>query len=239
MRALTIDTEFTWLPGFERFDDKGERRVPHPPNACIESIAYVSIVAGPTTPLSVAIGTIAAATEAERVAGFLARWEKTKPEIVTFGGRQADIPLITARCLAHRIPARDWLRQIAFAKRYSGAHVDIYDELGGYGAQRYGGLDDWARCVGWPGKGDVTGADVGTLIERGERAKVDAYCLADAVQSAAVFLRLCLAKGRIDDGQYLMAARELLRVARADERVSDVAMQVNELAWLGPVSEAA
>lgn len=230
MRALVLDTEYTWAPGLSRSDEDGTERVPHPPNAVVEAVAWVSLATSDAalTPPTVKLGTIQAPTERERVVRVLTAWQKTRPRLVTFGGRAADIPVLSARCLHHGIAAPDWWGNVVFGNRYRGeTHHDLHDLLGQYGAQRRGTLDDWARACGWPGKGDVDGSDVARLLEGGQRDVVDAYCLSDAVQTAAVYLRYCLATGELSPNAYTALAEELLRVVDADPRVRQVGAQVD------------
>jgi predicted PolB exonuclease-like 3'-5' exonuclease len=241
MNSLVIDTEYRFVPGLERFDAAtGEERIPHPPNAIIESLAYCLIKAGPVTPLSIKIGVVGAPTEKERVSRFLSSWlSNERPNIVTFNGRRCDVPLIVARCGHHRIQCGKFYSEIHLANRYSGKHIDLYDELGAFGSMREGGLADWAQAFGWPGKLGVDGSKVAGLIADGKRAEVDAYCLADAVQTAGAYLARCHIAEVITTEQYDMAGRELLRVVEADARVQHVAELVDRAVWLGEEKRAA
>lgn len=238
MQSLIFDTEYVWPTGFATFDKEGVERIPHAPNAVIESIAYVLIDGE-----KVSLGTIEAPNERERVAQFLGRWSKKKPTMVTFNGRCAELPLLIARCMHHRIVPGAWTYDVGFASRYrSPNHVDLYDMLGLYGANRSGGLSDWARCCGWPGKMGTTGGDVKTLLAQPDGRKfVDAYCLSDAVQTAAVWLRfLLLTEGEgVTPESYGRLAGNLLSAALADERVRAVAELVDAEVWLGTQREAA
>ncbi len=230
MNTLVFDTEFVWVPGCERQDKEGAERIPHPPNASIESIAYVSI-ASPSDgkPASVKLGVIRGETERERVVSFVRGWHKNRPRLVTYGGRQADVPLLVARLMHHGVVSPQFAGGIGLAYRFRHEQqLDLYDVLGGYGAQRSGGLDDWARCIGWPGKGDTCGDDVKRLItEPGGRAKVDAYCLCDAVQTAALLLRYELTLGALEPAEYTELAGRLLHAACADDRTLKMAAKVD------------
>lgn len=234
MRALIFDTEFVWPAGFERTTKDGEPRVPHAPNAVVESIAYVSI-AEVEDGHAIKLGTIDATTERDRVGRFVTTWGRTRPVMVTFNGRTSDVPLLLARCMHHRIVPGAWTFDVGFANRYrSPHHVDLYDVLGLYGANRSGGLDDWARCVGWPGKIGTSGGDVAALLQQPDgRRFVDAYCLGDAVQTAAVWLRFCLLTAEIAPELYAILAQKLLEAVLADERVSAIGAMVDRVAWLG------
>lgn len=236
MRALVFDTEYVWAPGLSRSDEDGNDRAPHPPNAVIESIGFV-VLGSPTAvgdEPTVRLGTIAGANECERVTKFVEAWSRTRPCLVSFNGRGADVPLILARLLRYGIVAPGFTGNVAFGNRYKAEyHVDLYDALGNHGAQRRGALDDWCRCIGWPGKGDVDGSDVARLLagEHG-RELVDNYCLSDAVQTAALYLRYCLVTGEISAAEYDAFAKMLLHVAAQDPRTRALIGRVDSRAYL-------
>ncbi len=240
MSTIVFDTEFTWVEGLERTDLRdGIERCPHPPNAKIESIAYVAISYAPSP--SVRLGVVNGETERERVASFIGRWQERRPRLVTYGGRNADVPLLVARLMRHGITSTQFAGGIGLAYRFKHEQqLDLYDVLGGYGAQRSGGLNDWARCIGWPGKGDTSGKDVKELVKQpGGRALVDAYCLCDAVQTAAVLLRYELTLGAIERDEYSSLAAGLLKVARDDARTASIAAKVDEsfvTPWAGALA---
>lgn len=235
MRVLVFDTEYRWAAGLSRKDNEGIDRVPHPPNATIEAIGFVSITSTDSMvePPTVRIGTIKGATERDRVATFIRAWSKTKPSLVTFSGRIADVPLLFARCIRYGLVVPQFTTGVAHGNRYRGdAHFDMHDLLGNYGAQRFGGMDDWARCIGWPGKGDVSGGDVAALLDGGKADVVDAYVLSDAVQEAAIWLRYCLASGGSSEVEFQAIAIELLRACDADPRVAEVSKRVDRKLFL-------
>lgn len=238
MNLLAMDTEFVWDDGMERHDRAtGEVRIPHAPGARIEVIGYCSIK-HEDGKNRVALGVARGTTEAERVAYFIGAWERSKPVLATFNGRTADLPLLFARCMRHRIIPQAFTYDVVFANRYrSPMHLDMYDLLGNYGAQRSGGLDDWARTIGWPGKGDVDGSQVAGLLKTSEgRAKVEAYCIADAVQTAALALRFQLLTRDIRPEVYADAAAELLRATIADPRTKALGEAVDRDVWLMPAT---
>lgn len=241
MSTIVFDTEYTWVEGLERTNLDGSDRVPHPPNAQIESIAYVAITYNPSP--AVRLGVVRGANEHERVAGFVNGWKKQRPRLVTYGGRNADVPLLVARMMRHALTSPEFAGGIGLAYRFRHEQqLDLYDVLGGYGAQRSGGLNDWARCVGWPGKDGVDGSKVAELLKQpGGRALVDAYCLCDAVQTAAVLLRYELTLGAIERDEYSALAGALLAAARDDARTASIAAKVDAsfvTPWIEPARAA-
>lgn len=240
MNHLIIDTEYTWAPGHGQLDAEGKPKVPHPPNAVIQSIAFVWLRAD-VGGAKVKMGVVRGHDESSRLRHFLDGLSKTNnPTLVTFNGRGSDVPLITARLMCHGIQSRQWALIHAASRYREYDHVDLYDLLGLYGAQRRGGLDDWAQCIGWPGKLGVDGSQVASLLAAGKRDEVDAYCLCDAVQTAALFIRHQYTSDAIDQVTYLEAAGALLTAAQYDERTVAMAIMVDHETWfLGQKERAA
>ena len=122
--------------------------------------------------------------------------------IVTWNGRTFDLPVLAMRALYLGVPWGWYYDERDVRYRYSEAgHCDLMDFLSDYGASRSMKLDDAARLVGLPGKGEpsadrldgfkiadfVAGSSVVDCAER--QLKVARYCLQDAVQTALIFLR--------------------------------------------------
>ena len=74
-----------------------------------------------------------------------------------------------------------------------------------------GGLNLCAQLLGKPGKMDTKGFMVQDLWERGERERIDDYCMCDALDTYFVFLRTRVLAGVIA----LERERELVERARA------------------------
>lgn len=125
------------------------------------------------------------------LAGFL---DKEHPALVTFNGRRFDLPVLALRSLRHGVPAA-WFfwNGNAYRQRYrADLHADLCEELSDYGSVRRSKLDAVARLVGLPGKFGIDGSQVESAVARGEIEEVRAYCQADVVQTAFVWLRYLL-----------------------------------------------
>lgn len=147
-----------------------------------------------------------------------------KPDLVTYNGRGFDLPVIAARCLRHGVVFRYYYGTRDVRYRYSSqGHLDLMDFLTDFGACKASKLDVVARSVGMPGKVGVEGKDVGPLVHAGKLGEVQAYCLCDVVQTAAVFLRLQLVRGEMAEPTYRAAMQDLLEHIDRDARLAPVA----------------
>jgi len=160
---------------------------------------------------------------------FAAVLNERKPCLVTFNGRGFDLPVIAARCLRHGIPLPQYYQSRDVRYRFSSdGHFDLMDYLADFGAAKPARLDVVAKLCGMPGKVGVAGKDVGPLMHAGRLAEVQAYCLCDVVQTAAVFLRVDLLRGELGRDAYRACMTRLIAETRRDERLASVAAAFNE-----------
>ncbi|MEM7435440.1 MAG: 3'-5' exonuclease [Myxococcota bacterium] len=146
-----------------------------------------------------------------------------QPTIVTFNGRRFDLPVLANRMLKHGVAFPAYYANRDYRYRFSDeGHIDLADLLTDYGASRMPSLDALAQLVGMPGKMQVDGSKVQSMYEHGRHADIRNYCLHDVVQTAFVFLRAELLRGRIDVGDYRARARALWDSLAADDRVTEV-----------------
>jgi predicted PolB exonuclease-like 3'-5' exonuclease len=137
-------------------------------------------------------------SEAGIVREFWERVERFRGTLVSFNGRNFDLPVMELGALRHgcRIPRYFGAR---YRNRYADdAHYDLYDFVTNYGMYHVrGGFHLLAQLAGLPGKGEVDGAAVQKLWEAGRLAEVHAYCRRDVIQTYFLFLRVELMRGRI------------------------------------------
>lgn len=163
-------------------------------------------------------------TDEQHILVELSRWiGRAKPVLVTYNGRSFDLPVIALRSLCHGVPLGWYYRERGVRYRYSEeGHIDLCDWLADHGATRAGSLDAVARLFGLPGKVGVDGSQVEGLYRAGHLARIQAYCLADVVQTAFVLLRFRLLQGVLSPAAYVDAAGALLDALAAEPRVAEV-----------------
>jgi 3'-5' exonuclease len=141
----------------------------------------------------------------------------SRAKLVTFHGRQFDLPLLELAAFRHGLPLGDYVQN--GRNRFNGP-IDLHDWLTNYGALRIsGGLDLLAKLIGRPGKMGIRGSDVYRLHTEGRVAEINEYCLCDALDTYFVFLRTRVMACEITPEQETAlcdAARDLL-TTKADE----------------------
>lgn len=159
---------------------------------------------------------------------------RAKPVIVTYNGRSFDLPVIALRSLCHGVPLAWYYRERGVRYRYSEeGHIDLCDWLADHGATRSGSLDAVARLFGLPGKVGVDGSQVEGLYRAGQLPKIQAYCLADVVQTAFVLLRFRLLQGVLTPAVYRETAAALLDALASEPRVAEVVAAIDRDQLLG------
>jgi predicted PolB exonuclease-like 3'-5' exonuclease len=155
-----------------------------------------------------------------------------RAKLVTFHGRQFDLPLMELAAYRYGLPMGDHVQ--TSRNRFNGP-IDLHDWLTNHGALRIsGGLDLLAKMIGRPGKMAVRGSDVYRLYTKGRLREINDYCLCDALDTYFVFLRTRVMACEIT------AAQEATITAAARARLNELVVEFPVLdRYLGAWKQAA
>ncbi len=113
-------------------------------------------------------------------------------EFITFNGRGFDIPYMIARSAVHKVRITKDLMSHRYlnSQQYGAKHVDLYDQLGFYGAWRPRGLHLWTRALGItsPKQGGLSGADVGDYYKKKKFVDIAKYNGRDLFATRELYL---------------------------------------------------
>jgi predicted PolB exonuclease-like 3'-5' exonuclease len=132
------------------------------------------------------------------------------PQIVSWNGRNFDLPVLVARGLIHGISAACFwdtgqdnkdFKWSNYINRFHDRHLDLMDVLSIYGG-RGAPLDEISRLAGFPGKIGVGGNAIWETYRRGAIASIRDYCEADCANTYLLFLRFQLMRGALTKEQY-------------------------------------
>jgi predicted PolB exonuclease-like 3'-5' exonuclease len=239
---LILDIETIPDPELPRLDD-GDRVPPPPFNrivtlGCMLLEDYVPRRLGVvgegdgTSPASPERGQILR-DEGEMLADFAQWLDAKKPTVVTWNGRGFDMPVITSRALRHGISMPWWFTDRNTRYRYStDGHFDLMDFLADFGAAKNARLDVYAKLVGFPGKVGVDGSQVLPLVHAGKLDEVNAYCLCDVAQTAAIFLRVELLRGTYDRARFRELGHALLTFLDQHPKTAPVVEKIDRARFL-------
>jgi predicted PolB exonuclease-like 3'-5' exonuclease/SAM-dependent methyltransferase len=231
---LVLDIETIPDPELPRQDDS--ERVPAPPFNQIVTLGCMLLEDWVPRRLGV-VGEHQ--TEGAMLSAFAEWLEAKRPTVVTWNGRGFDMPVITSRALRHGVPMPWWFSDRNTRYRYSTeGHFDLMDFLADFGAAKNARLDVYARLVGFPGKVGVDGSQVLPLVHAGKIDEVNAYCLCDVAQTAAIFLRVELLRGSFDRAHYGELARAMLAFIDEHPRLEAIAGKIDRARFLLDTQDA-
>lgn len=149
--------------------------------------------------------------EAKLIAAFHTFASQADPVLVTYNGRGFDMPVLSLRSFRHGI-SQGWYSPQHRKKYSEERHVDLMEQLTEYGVIPFKGfsLDKVAKLIGLPGKIGFDGSMVAAAYGAGKAKEIEAYCAQDVAQTALVFMRYMLMRGRITLERYQHVAEVLL-----------------------------
>ncbi len=220
---LVLDIETVPDPELPRQDDS--ERVPPPPFHQIVTLGCLLL----EDHVPKRLGVVGEGKGEGEILTDFAQWlGAKKPTVVTWNGRGFDMPVITSRALRHGVAMPWWFGDRNTRYRYStDGHFDLMDFLADFGAAKAVRLDVYAKLVGFPGKVGVDGSQVAAMVRAGSIEEVNAYCLCDVMQTAAIFLRVGLLRGTYDRDKYRELARTLLAFIDGQPRLAAIAAHVD------------
>ena len=145
--------------------------------------------------------------EAAAIQRFFDGIGKYQPQLVSWNGRNYDLPVLVSRGLAHGVGAAcfwdtsDDNKYSNYVNRFHDRHCDLMDVLSLYGG-RGAPLDDLARLAGFPGKLGVGGGAVWESYLAGGIEAIRNYCEADTVNTYLLYLRFQLMRCTYTREQY-------------------------------------
>lgn len=142
-------------------------------------------------------------SEEATVRTFWQRLERFPGTLVTFNGRNFDLPVLELQALKYGCQAARYFNGKARNRYAEEGHFDLYDFLTNYGVHRLrGGFNLLAKMIGLPGKTEIDGSMVQQLWENGRLDDIHRYCRHDVIQTYFLFLRVELLRGKMTPGQY-------------------------------------
>jgi predicted PolB exonuclease-like 3'-5' exonuclease len=220
---LVLDIETIPDPELPRIEES--ERVPPPPHNQIVTIGCMLL----EDYVPKRLGVVGEHGGEGQMLDAFAHWlDAKRPTVITWNGRGFDMPVITSRALKHGVPMPWWFTDRNTRYRYSSeGHFDLMDFLADFGAAKSARLDAYAKLVGFPGKVGVDGSQVQPMVHAGRIDEVNAYCLCDVAQTAAIFLRVELLRGNVDRMRYRALARGMLAFIDEHPKLGEIAGKIN------------
>lgn len=180
-------------------------------------------------------GCLRGENERAKISAYASYLERDRPCVVGWNCRYFDNPVIGHRALRYGIPMPWWYGSARGPRyRYGSDSIDLKDTLSDNGAAMTGDMNQTARLIGWPGKGETTGEDVAGLHAAGDHEAIDRYCLEDVAHQAAIWLRYELLRGGIKPRDWPRLAHRLLVFLEKQPASAAIVAAVDRALYVGP-----
>lgn len=164
---------------------------------------------------------------------FLRYLNKNNPKLVSFNGRNFDLPAIMLRAMKYNLSAESYFETSNdmlsktkwenYRSRYSeNFHIDLLESLGSFGAVRGLNLDTICKMAGIVGKYDTKGDEVYRLFYEKQYEKIKEYCQSDVINTYWLYLKYQLLQGKITRIDYADLLNIFLAKMPKDKSYSEV-----------------
>jgi predicted PolB exonuclease-like 3'-5' exonuclease len=179
------------------------------------------------------VSTIQGENEREMIENFLNFIDRHNPKLVSFNGRNFDIPMLMIRAMKYNLSCPAFYEKenkmlnkskwdnyrYRFTDKF---HVDLMDHISEFGAIRGLKLDLLCSMMGIPGKFDVSGDQVFSLYYDGKIEKIKEYCESDVLNTYWLYLKYELLKGNLLFEDYLQNLDIMSEKLPKDKSYSDI-----------------
>jgi predicted PolB exonuclease-like 3'-5' exonuclease len=134
-----------------------------------------------------------ASLEADLVKGFYAHLKKNLSRLVSFNGKNFDLPVLKYAAMKHQVEAA-WLYKMGdkwnnYNQRYSlDWHCDLADAFSDFGASAKVKMNELCAAFGLPGKIGVDGSMVMDFYDQGRLQEIRNYCETDVLNTFLLYL---------------------------------------------------
>ncbi len=132
-------------------------------------------------------------SEADLVKGFFAHLKKNFSRLVSFNGKNFDLPVLKYAAMKHEIEA-GWLYKMGdkwnnYNQRYSlDWHCDLADAFSDFGASAKVKMNELCAAFNLPGKIGVDGSMVEEFFYQGRLQEIRDYCETDVLNTFLLYL---------------------------------------------------
>jgi hypothetical protein len=155
-----------------------------------------------------------AATEDSLVKGFFLHLKKNFSRLVSFNGKNFDLPVLKYAAMKHQIEAA-WLYKSGdkwnnYNQRYSlDWHCDLADAFSDFGASARVKMNELCAAFSLPGKLGVDGSMVMTMYDQGRLQEIRDYCETDVINTYLLYLTYQQHTGTISSDSFVKSKNEL------------------------------
>ena len=152
--------------------------------------------------------------EEELVRGFFSYMKKQPPRIVSFNGKNFDLPVLKYRAIKYGIAA-PWLYKIGdkwnnYNQKYSlDWHCDLVDAFSDFGSSARVKMNELCAVFNLPGKIGIDGSMVCDHYDAGKLQEIRNYCETDVINTYLLYLHYQHHTGSLANKDFLQAEKDL------------------------------
>ena len=145
-----------------------------------------------------------ASSEAELIKGFFHHLKKNPSRLVSFNGKNFDLPVLKYGAMKHKIEA-SWLHKMGdkwnnYQQKYSlDWHCDLADAFSDFGSSARVKMNELCAVFKLAGKIDTDGSKVEEMYDDGKLQEIRDYCETDVLNSYLLYLIFQHHTGSISD----------------------------------------
>ncbi|MCE3254797.1 MAG: 3-5 exonuclease [Rickettsiaceae bacterium] len=153
-------------------------------------------------------------SEEELIKGFFSYLKKQPPRIVSFNGKNFDLPVLKYRAIKYGISA-PWLYKMGdkwnnYNQKYSlDWHCDLIDAFSDFGASARVKMNELCAVFGLPGKIGIDGSMVCDYHDSGKLKEIRDYCETDVINTYLLYLYYQHHNGSLDSANFMQAQEDL------------------------------
>lgn len=153
-------------------------------------------------------------SEVDLIKGFFAHLKKKTPRLVSFNGKNFDLPVLKYRAMKYEVDA-PWLYKMGdkwnnYNQKYSlDWHCDLADAFSDFGASARIKMNEVCACVNLPGKTGVDGSMVTDYFDQGRLGEIRNYCETDVINTFLLYLTYQHHTGTMSKDGFLNSRKEL------------------------------
>ena len=176
------------------------------------------------------------------ISDFISYLNKQNPKLVSYNGRNFDLPTIMLRAMRYNLSATAYFESDNpkfnktkwenYRQRYSERfHTDLLDTLGHFGSVRGLKLDEVCNMLDIPGKYDMSGDLVHMIYfdthkDISEKMNtIETYCQSDVLNTYWVYLKYELLKGDLSLEDYYRILQGFLEKIPQNKSYTEIFMQ--------------
>ncbi len=153
-------------------------------------------------------------SEADLVKGFFSHLKKKSSRLVSFNGRNFDLPVLKYAAMKHDVEA-SWLYKSGdkwnnYNQRYSlDWHCDLAEAFSDFGTSARVKMNELCAALGLPGKIGVDGSQVTSMFDAGKLSDIRNYCETDVLNTYLLYLIYQYHSGSVALDSYIKCKRNL------------------------------